>query len=72
MGPAAEFAENARVTVRFPSAFNRADDGESKRVRAELPVTVRFIVPEKPLMLAKVIIELLVEPCVMLRETREV
>ncbi len=72
MGPAAEFAENARVIVRFSFAVNGADDGVSERLKAELPVTVRFIVPEKPLMLARVTVELLVEPCVMFSGTREV
>ena len=72
MRPDVAFAENDRVAVRFSFALSGADSGVIDGVKAELPVTVRLIVPEKPLMLAKVIIELLVEPCVMFSETRDV
>ncbi len=72
MRPALDFAENARVTVRFSFAFSGTDDGVSERVKAEPPVTVRFIVPEKPLMLVNVTVELPAAPWVRLNEALEI
>src|SRR2546425_3482909 len=65
-------AETPRVTVRFSFAFSSADDNASERVNAKPPVTVRLIVPEKPLMLVKVIAELPAFPWVRSNEAMEV
>lgn len=58
--------------MRFSFAVSGADDSASERVKAELPVTARFIVPEKPLMLVNVMLELPAAPWARLNEALEV
>ncbi len=63
------FVENTRATVKELFGFRTLEDWLSDLAKAEeFPAIVRMIVPEKPLMLAKVIVDLPVEPCVKLNE----
>lgn len=71
MRPVLEFAESVRVAVRLAFAFSRAIDGVSERVKAALPLTVRFIIPAKSLILVEVIVKLFEAPCIRLSDAVE-
>jgi len=58
--------------VRFLFAIRDASDGVRECVKAELPVTARFIIPVKPLTLVNVIVEFPLEPCIKSNEALEV